>query len=114
MTDTAFCNVVNLQGRDGGLPLKDNFEVGATWAFEVGSQSMLCPIIVEDLSAPRQMLVEVHCFSPYNIELGVRVVVINQFQYCPDTLRRTWIFSGNSGHTSRHGIDYLEGSHGIS
>jgi len=25
--------------------LKDNFEGGATWAYEVGSQSMVCPII---------------------------------------------------------------------
>jgi hypothetical protein len=41
------------------LLLKDNFEGGATWAYEVGSQSMVCPIIVEDLNHPRQMLVEV-------------------------------------------------------
>lgn len=39
--------------------MKDNFEGGATWAYEVGSQSMVCPIIVEDLDPPRQMLVEV-------------------------------------------------------
>ncbi|KAG9129001.1 hypothetical protein Leryth_014764 [Lithospermum erythrorhizon] len=45
--------------REGGLLLKDNFEGGATWAYEVGSQSMVCPIIVEDLNQPRQMLVEV-------------------------------------------------------
>lgn len=45
--------------KEGGLLLKDNFEGGATWAFEVGSQSMVCPIIVEDLNPPRQMLVEV-------------------------------------------------------
>lgn len=45
--------------KDGGLLLKDNFEGGATWAYEVGSQSMVCPIIVEDLNQPRQMLVEV-------------------------------------------------------
>lgn len=38
---------------------KDYFEGGATWAFDVGSQSMTCPIIVEDLDRPRQMLVEV-------------------------------------------------------
>ncbi|KAF8039367.1 hypothetical protein BT93_B1796 [Corymbia citriodora subsp. variegata] len=44
--------------REGGLLLKDNFDGGATWAFEVGSQSMVCPIIVEDLNPPRQMLVE--------------------------------------------------------
>ncbi|PON51790.1 MYC/MYB transcription factor [Parasponia andersonii] len=47
--------------KEGGLLLHDNFEGGATWAFEVGSQSMVCPIIVEDLNAPRQMLVEMLC-----------------------------------------------------
>ena len=56
------CNfflVMQIISKEGGLLLKDNFEGGATWAFEVGSQSMACPIIVEDLNAPRQMLVEV-------------------------------------------------------
>ncbi|XP_071706436.1 transcription factor LHW isoform X2 [Rutidosis leptorrhynchoides] len=47
--------------KDGGLLLRDNFEGGATWAYEVGSQSMVCPIIVEDLDSPRQMLVEMLC-----------------------------------------------------
>ncbi|XP_019448873.1 PREDICTED: transcription factor LHW-like isoform X2 [Lupinus angustifolius] len=47
--------------KEGGLLLKDNFEGGATWAYEVGSQSMVCPIIVEDLSPPGQMLVEMIC-----------------------------------------------------
>ncbi|KAL6906114.1 hypothetical protein ACP4OV_003715 [Aristida adscensionis] len=42
-------------------PIKDCFEGGATWAFDVGSQSMTCPIIVEDLDRPRQMLVEMLC-----------------------------------------------------
>ncbi|KAG6678764.1 hypothetical protein I3843_14G094500 [Carya illinoinensis] len=42
----------------GGLLLKDNFEGGTTWAYEVGSQSMACPITVEDLNQPHQMLVE--------------------------------------------------------
>ncbi|KAH6814754.1 transcription factor-like protein [Perilla frutescens var. frutescens] len=46
--------------KDGGLLLKDNFG-GATWAYEVGSQSMVCPIIVEDLNQPHQMLVEMLC-----------------------------------------------------
>ncbi|CAJ2660245.1 unnamed protein product [Trifolium pratense] len=46
---------------EGGLLLKDNFVGGATWAYEVGSQSMVCPIIVEDLNPPRQMLVEMLC-----------------------------------------------------
>ncbi|KAK1354531.1 Basic helix-loop-helix (BHLH) DNA-bindingsuperfamily protein [Heracleum sosnowskyi] len=47
--------------KEGGLLLKDNFEGGATWAYEVGSQSMVCPIIVENLNPPRQMLVEMLC-----------------------------------------------------
>lgn len=47
--------------KEGGLLLKDNFEGGATWAFEIGTQSMICPIIVEDLNVPRQMLVEMLC-----------------------------------------------------
>lgn len=42
---------------------RDNFEGGATWAYEVGSQSMVgqCPIIVEDLNGHGQMLVEMVC-----------------------------------------------------
>ncbi|GFP97161.1 transcription factor lhw [Phtheirospermum japonicum] len=48
-------------GDDGGLLLKDNSGGGATWAYEVGSQSMVCPIIVEDLNQPHQMLVEMLC-----------------------------------------------------
>lgn len=32
---------------------------GATWAFEVPGQTMVCPIMVEDLSPPGQMHVEV-------------------------------------------------------
>ncbi|XP_048427212.1 transcription factor LHW [Pyrus x bretschneideri] len=48
-------------GTDDGLVLKDNFDGGATWAFKVGTQSTVCPIIVEDLDPPRQMLVEMLC-----------------------------------------------------
>jgi hypothetical protein len=32
---------------------------GATWAFEVANQTMVCPIIVEDMNPPGQMLIEV-------------------------------------------------------
>ncbi|CAA0841339.1 Transcription factor LHW [Striga hermonthica] len=47
--------------KDGGSHLKDNTG-GVTWAYEVGSQSMICPIIVEDISQqPHQMLVEMVC-----------------------------------------------------
>ncbi|KZV17392.1 transcription factor LHW-like [Dorcoceras hygrometricum] len=50
-----------LIGKDGNLLLKENFEGGATWAYEIGLQTMVCPIIVEDLNQPRQMLVEMLC-----------------------------------------------------
>ncbi|KAG8050587.1 hypothetical protein GUJ93_ZPchr0009g1036 [Zizania palustris] len=50
-----------MHGGENGPLLKDYFEGGATWAFDVGSQSMTCPIIVEDLDRPRQMLVEMLC-----------------------------------------------------
>jgi hypothetical protein len=51
-------------GGENGPLWKDYFEGGATWAFEVGSQSMTCPIIVEDLDQPPQMLVEVMTLMP--------------------------------------------------
>nr|QDL88414.1 transcription factor LHW-like isoform X1 [Cymbidium ensifolium] len=47
--------------KDGAVVLKDNFRGGAAWAFEVGSRSLTCPIIVEDLNPPREMLVEMLC-----------------------------------------------------
>ncbi|KAJ8750418.1 hypothetical protein K2173_015557 [Erythroxylum novogranatense] len=47
--------------KEGGVLLKDNFDGVATWAFEVGSQSMVCPIVVEDLNPPCQMFVEMLC-----------------------------------------------------
>ncbi|CAO2825038.1 unnamed protein product [Amaranthus hypochondriacus] len=47
--------------KDGGLLLKDEFQGSATWAFELGSQSLVCPIVVEDLTPPRQLLIEMLC-----------------------------------------------------
>lgn len=54
-----FLELLQIISTEGGLCLKDNFDGGATWAYEVGSQSMVCPIIIEDLNQPRQMLVKV-------------------------------------------------------
>ncbi|KAK8513361.1 hypothetical protein V6N12_052554 [Hibiscus sabdariffa] len=45
----------------GESKIKENFEGGATWAFEVGSRSMTCPIVVENLNPPRQLLLEMLC-----------------------------------------------------
>ncbi|KAG7028217.1 Transcription factor LHW, partial [Cucurbita argyrosperma subsp. argyrosperma] len=34
---------------------------GVTWAFKMGSTPMVCPVIIEDLSSPGQMLIEMLC-----------------------------------------------------
>ncbi|EES11275.1 hypothetical protein BDA96_06G198800 [Sorghum bicolor] len=51
--------------KESGVVLKDNPDAGrnggATWAYEVAGQTMVCPIIIEDLSPPGQMLVEMLC-----------------------------------------------------
>ncbi|KAL5195852.1 Transcription factor LHW [Glycine soja] len=39
----------------------DGKNCGITWAYEVAHQPMLCPIIVEDMSLPGQMLIEMLC-----------------------------------------------------
>ncbi|KVH89983.1 Myc-type, basic helix-loop-helix (bHLH) domain-containing protein, partial [Cynara cardunculus var. scolymus] len=40
---------------------KDPSSNGATWACELGNQTMVCPLIVEDLSTPGHMLIEMLC-----------------------------------------------------
>ncbi|TVU27980.1 hypothetical protein EJB05_19486 [Eragrostis curvula] len=54
-----------LNDKSSGVVLKDDPSVGnnggATWAYEVAGQTMVCPIIVEDLTPPGQMLVEMLC-----------------------------------------------------
>jgi len=47
--------------KDGGFLSKGNLESGASWAVEVGGQTMGCPLIVENLSQPRQLLIEMLC-----------------------------------------------------
>lgn len=37
----------------------DGGEGGVTWAYEVSNDAMVCPLIVEDLSTPGQILIEV-------------------------------------------------------
>ncbi|GLU17561.1 hypothetical protein SLE2022_339220 [Rubroshorea leprosula] len=53
-----------LIGPENGAALKDHRSggsCGATWAFELGDQTMGCPVIVEDLNPPGQMLIEMLC-----------------------------------------------------
>ncbi|GER56966.1 transcription factor-related family protein [Striga asiatica] len=54
-------NGAKIISKDGDSLMKDN-SGGATWAYEIGSRSMVCPIIVEDIShQPHQMVVEMLC-----------------------------------------------------
>lgn len=82
---TSYFLELQIIGKEGGLRLKDNFEGGATWAYEVGSESTVCPIIVEDLNQPRQMLVEVgvcctlHCSSLDGIDLNIIKCLVSVF-----------------------------------
>ncbi|XP_021816487.1 transcription factor bHLH157 [Prunus avium] len=52
-----------LIGKENGVVLKDNNNrsAGNTWALAVEGQTVVCPIIVEDLSPPGQMLIEMLC-----------------------------------------------------
>lgn len=98
---------IQIISKEGGLLLKDNFDGGATWAFEVGTQSMICPIVVEDLKPPRQLLVEVNFFHCYNSVCFIRLVSITFKYHLPrkrieylqclstDALRGAWFLSGD-------------------
>eukprot|EP00252_Welwitschia_mirabilis_P005517 TRINITY_DN15995_c0_g1_i3.p1 TRINITY_DN15995_c0_g1~~TRINITY_DN15995_c0_g1_i3.p1 ORF type:complete len:1015 (-),score=158.32 TRINITY_DN15995_c0_g1_i3:575-3619(-) len=47
--------------KNGSLGMKENLGGGASWALELGGQTMERPIIVENMSQPRQLLVEMLC-----------------------------------------------------
>ncbi|XP_072988703.1 transcription factor EMB1444-like [Typha latifolia] len=58
-------NEPKMIGEESGVVLKENSGGGrgggTTWAYEVSGQTMVCPIIIEDLTPPGQMLVEMLC-----------------------------------------------------
>ena len=45
--------------KDGGFLSKGNLESGASWEVDLGGQTITFPIIVESMSQPRQLLIEV-------------------------------------------------------
>jgi len=47
--------------KEGSLLGKGNLNSGASWALDLDGQTVWCPIIVENLNQPRQMLVEILC-----------------------------------------------------
>jgi hypothetical protein len=47
--------------KEGSLLEKGDLNSGASWALDLDGQTVWCPIIVENLNQPRQMLVEILC-----------------------------------------------------
>lgn len=61
---------------------KDNFSSrggGVTWACEYGDQSTVCPLLVEDLRSPGQMLIEVAVLKTFTqclcLELSTKMII---------------------------------------
>ena len=46
--------------KDGGFLSKGNLESGASLTVELGLQTMGCPIMVENMGQPRELLIEVN------------------------------------------------------
>ncbi|XP_022767590.1 transcription factor LHW-like [Durio zibethinus] len=40
---------------------KDRYQIGTSWAFEIGDELTICPIVVEDLAHPGHLLIEMLC-----------------------------------------------------
>ncbi|KAK5804252.1 transcription factor EMB1444-like isoform X1 [Gossypium arboreum] len=40
---------------------KDGYQTGTSWAFEIGDERKVCPIVVEDLPYPGHLLIEMLC-----------------------------------------------------
>lgn len=38
---------------------KDGYEIGTSWAVDIGDEQKVCPIVVEDLAYPGHLLIEV-------------------------------------------------------
>ncbi|XP_022744992.1 transcription factor EMB1444-like isoform X2 [Durio zibethinus] len=41
--------------------IKEVYQYGTSWAFEIGDEQKVCPIVVEDLSYPGHLLIEMLC-----------------------------------------------------
>lgn len=77
---------------------------------------MICPLIVEDLSTPGQMLIEVtfHSFLDFQINPYYQIA---KYLSCPsvsDPLSRTRFLSGDSRYNPKFWLEYTEGFHGSS
>ncbi|KAM0046292.1 putative transcription factor bHLH family [Helianthus debilis subsp. tardiflorus] len=83
----------------------------ATWAYEVGNQTMGCPLIVEDLSTPGQMLIEMLCedrgffLEMVDIIKGFGVIILKGVMEIRDKIWARFIVESEAKrHVTRHEI----------
>nr|KJB36684.1 hypothetical protein B456_006G170800 [Gossypium raimondii] len=53
---------------------KDDYQTGTSWAFEIGDERKVCPIVVEDLPYPGHLLIEMLC-NEYGMFLEIAQVI---------------------------------------
>ncbi|KAI7738134.1 hypothetical protein M8C21_014543, partial [Ambrosia artemisiifolia] len=92
---------------------KDNdpYSSDATWAYEVGNQTMACPLIVEDLSTPGQMLIEMLCedrgffLEMVDVIKGFGVIILKGVMETRDKIWARFIVEAEAKrHVTRHDI----------
>ncbi|KAI3687428.1 hypothetical protein L1987_81124 [Smallanthus sonchifolius] len=83
----------------------------ATWAYELGNQTMACPLIVEDLSTPGQMLIEILCeergffLEMVDIIKGFGVIILKGVMEVRDKIWARFIVEAEGKrHVTRHEI----------
>ncbi|KAI3822086.1 hypothetical protein L1987_09667 [Smallanthus sonchifolius] len=83
----------------------------ATWAYELGNQPMACPLVVEDLSTPGQMLIEILCeergffLEMVDIIKGFGVIILKGVMELRDKIWARFIVEAEAKrHVTRHEI----------
>ncbi|KAJ9555853.1 hypothetical protein OSB04_010467 [Centaurea solstitialis] len=84
---------------------------GATWACELGNQTMVCPLIVEDLSTPGHMLIEMLCeeqgffLEMVGIIRGFGLIILNGVMEVREKIWARFIVESEAKrHVTRHEV----------
>lgn len=78
--------------KNNSTPVVKDSQSGASWAFEVGGDSTVCPILVEDLQYPGHMVIEV-CMLAVSTSCTSNIFVISYIfcfslqMICDDSIR---------------------------
>ncbi|KAI3707142.1 hypothetical protein L6452_25397 [Arctium lappa] len=90
---------------------KDPSSNGATWACELGNQTMVCPLIVEDLSTPGHMLIEMLCeeqgffLEMVGVIRGFGLIILNGVMEVRDKIWARFIVEAEAKrHVTRHEV----------